>query len=205
MDNYATSHRPGAPQMYPPNRQSFHAPPAFPGLMSPSLAAEVHGPASSRPSRADRQQRGPARSLLSSMPAGQQPAHYRAPRFAPKIGQSSPMASILLDPQHQPSPTTMRPQRKMGPQSRLRASRQPLDDPIEDEEEVLDEEGGQSKGDGSAADDSNLGESWKTTHAGTRDEDGDEDAQAPNHDRGVLGLVVQFSKHTEGRGAGVNF
>ncbi len=204
MDNYAVSHRPGAPSMYPPNKQSFHAPPAFPGLMSPMLAADVHGPALSRQGRADRQQRGPARSILSNTPAGQQSTYHRTPRFAPLVAQSSPMASILLDPQHQPSRTAVRPKRMLGTQSRLRASRQPLDDPMEDEEEALHEESVHSKGDGTAADDSNLGESWKTTHAGTRDEDGDEDTQAPNHDRGVLGLVVQFSKHTEGRGAGVN-
>jgi len=202
MDNYATSHRPGAPFMHPQIRQSFHAPPAFPGLMSPTLAAEVHGPILSRPVRG--QQRGPARSILSNTPSGQQSTHHRTPRFAPKAGQSSPMASILLDPQHQPSPTAIRPKRKLTTQSRLRASRQPLDHPIEDEEAALNEENGQSRGDGSAADDSNLGESWKTTHAGTRDEDGDEDAQATNHDRGVLGLVVQFSKQNEGRGAGVS-
>lgn len=80
---------------------------------------------------------------------------------------------------------------------------------MEDEEEALAENGGHSAGDGSegAADESNLGESWKTTRAGTRDEDGDEEAEATNHDRGpgVLGLVYQFSKaQTEGRGTGVS-
>ncbi len=88
-------------------------------------------------------------------------------------------------------------------------SRKPLEDPLEDEEEALAENGRHSGGDvsESGADESNLGESWKTTRAGTRDEDGEEDVQANNQDRGpgVLGLVYQFSKaQTEGRGAGVS-
>lgn len=200
IDNYGPNQRPGAP---------FHTPPAFPGMMSPTLAAEVHGPAISRLERVNRQ-RGPNRSTtMFGIKAGQQSFHNRTPRFASVAGNSSPMASILLDPQHQPSKTGLRTQRKLGSQSRLRNSRKPLEDPIEDEEEALVENGGHSAGDGSegAPDESNLGESWKTTRAGTRDGEGEEEFQATNHDRGpgVLGLVYQFSKaQTEGRGAGVS-
>ena len=204
MDNYATSHRPGAPYLHHPSKQSFHAPPMYPGLMSPSLAPEVAGQVLNRYGRQDRSARSAGRSTYSNTPAGQNPAPHRTPRFAPKGAQDSPMASIILDPQHQPVTSAMRAQRRFGTQSRLRASRQPLDDPIEDEEEDADGNGGQSRNDGSGADDSNLGESWKTTQAATRDQDADEDAQASDHDRGVLGLVVQFSKQTEGRGAGVS-
>ena len=204
MDNYAVSHRPGAPSMYPPNRQSFHAPPAFPGLMSPTIATDAQGPPSGRQGRAEQLQRGPGRSIMANMSAGHQSSHHRTPRFAPLVGHSSPMASIVLDPQHQPASMAVRSKNRLSSRSRLRASRQPLDDPVEDEEDTLREEGDQSRGDGSAADDGNLDGSWKTTHAGNREEDGDEDAQTHNHDRGVLGLVVQFSRNTEGRGTGVN-
>ncbi len=209
IDNYAANQRPGAPFLRPTSRQSFHAPPNFPGLMSPTLAAEIQGPALGRPSRTDRQSRGPARSILSAVPAAQHSANHRTPRFAPVGGRSSPMASILLDPQHQPSSTGLRSQRRLGTHSRLQASRMPLDDPLEDEEETLMENEGQAKGDLSegAGDESNLGESWKTTRAGNRDEDVGEDAQATNNDRGpgVLGLVAQFAKtQTEGRGTGVS-
>lgn len=82
----------------------------------------------------------------------------------------------------------------------------PLEHPQEDEEESLTQNGEHQGSDGEA-DESNLGESWKTTRAGTRDEDDEEEVRANNNDRGpgVLGLVYQFSKaQTEGRGAGVS-
>lgn len=205
IDNYVTNQRPGAPFLHPTTRSSFHVPPVFPGLMSPTLTAEVHGPALSRPARADRHKRAPTRSALSGVTAGQQLVHQRNPRFAPTGDHASPMASILLDPQHQPAPTGPRTQRRFGTQSRLRTTTKPLEDPLEDEEEALRENDGRLGADGSegAADDSHLGESWKTTHAGTLDENGDEDVQATNDDRGpggILGLVYQFSKAQEGRG-----
>lgn len=197
IDNYGPNQRPGAP---------FHTPPAFPGMMSPTLAAEAHGPAIGRLDRA----RGPNRStIMSGIKSGQHSLHHRSSRFTPVAGQASPTASILLDPQHQPTRTGLRSQRKLGTQSRLRDSRKPIQDPIEDEEEGLGENGQQYTGDGSerGLEDSNLGESWKTTRAGTRDEEGEGEVQAYNHDRGpgVLGLVYQFSKaQNEGRGAGVS-
>ena len=206
---YDPKQRPGAPYTHQMSRQSFYAPPTFPGLMSPTLTAEAYGPALSRPNKVDRQSRGLTRSILSGAPVGQHSAYHRTPRFAPEAGRSSPMASILLDPQHQPSSTGLRKQRRHGTQSRLQGSRMPMDDPLEDDEEALMDNAGISKGDGSegAGNESNLGESWKTTRAGNRDEDGEEDAQATNHDRGpgVLGLVAQFAKtQTEGRGTGVS-
>ena len=209
IDNYGPNQRFGAPFLHSTSKQSFHAPPAFPSMMSPTIAAEMHGPITSKAGRTDRQ-RGLNRSTVtSSVPTGQQSVHHRTSRFAPMAGHASPMASILLDPQHQPHAAGLRTQRKLGTQSKLRASRMPLGDPMEDEEEPQAVGGGHSGGDLSEgpADESNLGESWKTTRAGTRDEDGEEEVQANYHDRGpgVLGLVYQFSKaQTEGRGAGVS-
>jgi len=206
IDNYVTNQRPGAPFLHPTTKQSFHAPPAFPGLMSPSLGPEAHG--LGRAGRADRQPRAPNRSSISGAGATPQSIHHKTPRFAAAGGHGSPMASILLDPQHQPSPESFRAQRKFGAQSRLRNSRKPLGDPIEDGEEDVLNNAAPSAEDGSeGADDSNLGESWKTTRAATRDDDGDDDPDAKNDDigGGVLGLVYQFSKaQTEGRGKGVN-
>ena len=207
IDNYVTNQRSGAPYLHHSVKRNFHPPPAFPGLMSPTLAAELNGPGSSRLDRLDRQYRGPSRSVL----AGQGPrprSTHPTPRFTPTGGQLSPVASILLDPHHQPSrfgsKTPHRPSH-----SRLRASRKPLVDPVEDENELTLENTQRSVGDGSegAVTDSNLGESWKTTRAGTRDDDGEDDMQGISQDRGpgVLGLVYQFSKaQTEGKGTGVN-
>lgn len=207
LDNYVTNQRAGVPYLHPTAKRTFHPPPAFPGLMSPTLTAEGNAQASGRPDRSGPQQRRRSRSVFGG-PGLRHQSEQRTPRFAPVGVQSSPVASILLDPQHQPSQTGLRTPHRVGNQSRLRASRKPLVDPVEDEEEVLLEDTRPTVGEGSegAADDSNLGESWKTTRAGAPDE-GEDDAQANNHDRGpgVLGLVYQFSKaQTEGRGTAVN-
>ncbi len=209
IDNYVTNQRPAAPFLHPTSTSSFHVPPVFPGLMSPTLAAEAHGPAPSRPARAERHKRAPSRSALAGAMTGQQMAHQRTPRFAPAAGHASPMGSILLDPQHQPAHAGVKPQRRFGTQSRLRMSTKALQDPLEDEEEAMLENDGRLGADGSEgrADESNLGESWKTTRAGTLDDNGEEGVEATNDDRGpggILGLVYQFSKAQEGRGAGVS-
>lgn len=199
IDNYVTNQRSGAPFLHPPSKTKFHAPPTFPGLMSPTLAAEIKGQnvQSSRTGRSDRSQRFPNRSSMS----GAQPIYPRTPRFAPTGGQSSPMASILLDPHHQPSAASLRAQRKAGAQSRLRNSQMPFKDPVEDEEDDTMEDAVLSGGDDGegVVDESNLGESWKTTRAGTVDEGEDQYVQATDHDKGpgVLGLIYQF---TEGKG-----
>jgi len=207
IDNYVTNQRPGAPYLHPSVKRNFYPPPAFPGMMSPTLAPELNGPGSSRLDRGDRQHRGPSRSILGGPGTGSRSVH-RTPRFAPTGGQLSPVASILLDPQHQLSRLgTKTPHRPV--QSRLRSSRKTLVGTVEDEEDIPLEDTRRSAGDGSegAAADSNLGDSWKTNRAGARDDDGEEDVQGMNQDRGpgVLGLVYQFSKaQTEGRGTGVN-
>ena len=82
-------------------------------------------------------------------------------------------------------------------------------DTIEDEEEE-EPNGAEDAGDAASGegltDQSNLGESWKTTRAGAidDDEDGDE-GQAAEGEKGtgVLGLIYQFQKaQTDGRGPG---
>lgn len=190
IDNYVTRQRPGIP------RRNFHPPPTFPGMMSPTLGAKIKTPAAGG--------RDGSRQRMRNNHSGQ-----RTPRFAPIVGQSSPMASILLDPQHQPSQSDLRTPHRAITQSRLKPSRKPIIGPVEDEEELLLEDNQRSGGDGSegAVAESNLGESWKTTRAGALDEESEEDTKAITQDRGpgVLGLVYQFSKaHTEGRGTTVN-
>ena len=209
IDNYGPNQRPEAPFLHSTSKQSFHAPPTFPSMMSPTLAAEMRVSANHRLGKTE-QQRGPKRpNMMSGTLPGQQSLYRPTPRFAPPASHSSPMTSLLLDPQHQPNAAGIRSQRKIATQNRLRTSQKPLEDPIEDEEEASAENNGQSGGDVSegGVGESNLGESWKTTRAGTREEDGEEDAEAIKYERGpgVLGLVYQFSKaQTEGRGAGVS-
>jgi autophagy-related protein 9 len=92
LDNYVVNPKTGIPGHLPPGlRQQFQPPPAFPGLNSPTLAAEMQH------SRLGRSERARSRAPVG----GSHPA--RTPRSGPALPQPSPMASILLDPHHQPS------------------------------------------------------------------------------------------------------
>ena len=86
IDNYVVNPKTGMPSHSHPHKHHFHPPPAFPGLQSPTLAADVQA------SRTGRSERPISR--------GQVPT--RTPRFGATIAPS-PMASMLLDPHHQPS------------------------------------------------------------------------------------------------------
>ncbi|KAL9636552.1 MAG: hypothetical protein Q9164_002747 [Protoblastenia rupestris] len=203
-DAYGPNPRPGAPHLYAANKQSFYAPPAFPGLMSPTLPTEGQDPSFSRAHKIDLQ-RVPHRSILVGAGTTNQSVHRRTPRFTSANMQSLPVASMLLDPHHQPTAASARRANKLGTQSRSRTHRAALNHPIEDEEETPPDNPTHSVENGSeaAVEESNLGESWKTTQAGMRDDEDDEDT---NQDRnpGVLGLVYQFSRaQTDGR-PGVN-
>lgn len=205
MNNYVDNQPTGAAYPSSTNRLNFYPPPAFPGLTSPSPAADF-GQARNRPERQDYPRR---RTSQIRRPAVAQHSLHRTSRFAPVGGHSSPVASILLDPQHQPSQSTLRTNRYMSAQSRLRNPRMAHANLLEDEEQLPDDydQPGTGGSEGGAADDSNLGESWKTTRAGNPEDDGAESAPSSNTDRGpgVLGLVYQFSKaKTGGRGTGVN-
>ena len=209
IDNYVTNPRPGVPYLHPSTKRQFYPPPTFPGLMSPTLAPEMPGPSKGRYDKSDRSLRNTTRQPRPVATSGLSPLR-RTPHFAPSGGQPSPINSILLDPQHQPSSSSFRTGHRLGTHSRLRAPRKPRTGPIEDDEEAQMEHDGQSGGDISAgaADDNNLGESWKMTRAGALDEEEvEEGVQTVTGDKGpgVLGLVYQFSRaQTEGRGAGVN-
>ncbi|KAG8529309.1 uncharacterized protein KY384_005945 [Bacidia gigantensis] len=203
IDNYVTNQRPGAPFLRPTNKNSFHAPPTFPGLMSTSLVADAQSPYLGTVPRSDRS-KAHHRSVLAGAGVGTQAAHRRTPRFAPSGSQASPVASMLLDPYHQPSVGSAQRVRRFGAQSRLRASRTPIDHPIEDEEADFEDHMPHvtDLGEDGIIQESNLGGSWKTTKAGARDNEDEDDDEGENEDKapGVLGLVYQFSKaQNEGR------
>lgn len=93
LDNYVVNPKTGIPGYLPPNaRHGFQPPPAFPGLQSPTLGADM------TTSRMGRSEMGRARSRARGDPS--QPG--RPQRFGPQPSAPSPMASILLDPHHQP-------------------------------------------------------------------------------------------------------
>ncbi|KAK8117269.1 uncharacterized protein PG998_005550 [Apiospora kogelbergensis] len=94
LDNYVYNPRSGLPGNHPigpAGRHQFHPPPAFPGLNSPTLAADM------RASRLGRADMSRSRAPHNSHQAG------KTPRFGPALPQPSPMASMLLDPHNQPS------------------------------------------------------------------------------------------------------
>ena len=206
IDNYVSNQRPGAHYIHSANRRSFHAPPTFPSLISPTSDAEAQNPSPVQGGHADRH-KAPNRSVTAGFGADNRSSHIRTQRVVPEQSQPFPMASILLDPQHQPSSRSVQRARKLDNQSRLRISHAPLDHPIEDEEEAASDMTPRLEENGSegAEDESNLDESWKTDRVGIRDEGDAEDGDGWKEDKapGVLGMVYQFSRATEGR-PGVN-
>jgi autophagy-related protein 9 len=86
IDNYVINPKTGIPGHIPPGgQQQFHPPPAFPSLKSPTLATDTYD---------TNIHRSDVGRLRSRNPGGV------IPRTAPTL--ASPMASMLLDPHHQP-------------------------------------------------------------------------------------------------------
>lgn len=200
LDNYLLNPKTGVPGHQPPGvRHPFNPPPAFPGLMSPTLAADMHG---SRVGRTE------ARTIIRGPNDPQQPA--RTPRFARSTTASgSPMASILLDPHHHPSSS------EFGARSVRKSSRSwyqgrrgnnIIEEPMEDEDELgrpVIQPGRSHAIDETVA---NLGEStWEVSPTrgrarGGRDEEEDADQVA---DGGVLGLLYQMQRHGKPPGVSI--
>lgn len=203
VDNYVTNQRPGAPFIHPEQRQGFHAPPVFPGLAT-SVAGDLHNEGMSMIMRPTRHTK--ATSKLASVGVhGNRSIHKRTPKMGAATDVSSPIASVLLDPQNQPMQMTAQSQRRVPPQSRLRTLGRPLESQLEIDEGK--DAATLPKADVGTIDDDILSESWKTTHAGDREDHSVDNTHFANDERdpGVLGLVYQFSKaHTDGRGTGVN-
>ena len=194
LDNYATNPKTGIPGHVPPSMSPqdvgkgtpFQMPPAFPGLMSPTLAANANLMASRAGSRVPE---------LPKQRSGSRIVPNRAPYVQP-----SPMPSMMLDRSQFGGPSKSvygNPGR-----SRYQAGRNIL--PEEDEVDI--------KGKGKEPismqrEESGLDhEVWETSPTrsmeGRRDIGGD--GQEGDLGGGVLGLLYQFQKmRTDGR-AGVN-
>lgn len=198
LDNYSLNPRTGIPGHLPPGARSqaqFNPPPAFPGLMSPTLAADMQ---SSRMGRSERR----ARPGVSGMPQV-----ARTSRFPAQNMLASPMPSILLDPQHQPSASGFGGRSgRRNSRSRYQTRTNIIEEPIED----VDESGTAGAGQRLVSKDAyesegGLGESrWETspTRSGKMQEE--EDQEDTPGGGGVLGLLYQFQKaQTAGR-PGVN-
>ena len=207
IDNYVNNQRPGAPYLHAVDKQIFHPPPTFSGMMSSALAAATR-PITNRVERRDLQQHahGP---LRQSRLGANHPSVHRTPRFAPVNGALSPTASVLLDPRHHaPSPIQRAVSRRTA-RSQPRAFRNAIVD-LAEEEDVGPQHDSRSdprSQDDRTVDESNLSESWKTTRAGNVEDDGDNETRASKTEKGpgVLGLAALYLKaQTEGKGTGVN-
>ncbi|RDL31849.1 Uncharacterized protein BP5553_09251 [Venustampulla echinocandica] len=193
LDNYILNPKTGIQGHIPPGaRQAFHPPPAFPGLMSPALAADMQ---TSRMGRSERR--------IGRAPGGLSQAQAaRTPRFPPAAAHGSPMTSILLDPHHQPSASGFGGRSgRRNSRSRYQARQNIIEDPMEDED--VDEDGRDPRRSNISQESvAGLGESrWETSPTrGARGEDVEDEEDAPAGAGGVLGLLYQFQKaQTDGR------
>ncbi|CAK7567565.1 MAG: autophagy protein atg9 [Sporothrix epigloea] len=101
LDNYVINPKTGIPGHHPPgsgrHHTHFHSPPAFPGLDSPTHAADIRNRGISG-----------IGATVSGGGGVMQALAARTPRFgSSSIALPSPMASILLDPHHQPTATSL--------------------------------------------------------------------------------------------------
>ncbi|KAI9755565.1 MAG: autophagy protein atg9 [Lichina confinis] len=215
IDNYSRSPRTraGPSQFAAPRPHDASAgAPSHAGVGTTALAPDTSVAGSSR---GDRPVRPSARAALAGSIA-----QARRPGQPTALGPREPgasMASMLLDAQ-QPSSFVQQRSPRQRPQGRYQSGSHPLAEDVVVSELEHDAAPTQLMADatssgsgGGIGDDSNLGESWKTTRAaavGEEDDEGDEriDGMAGDGEVGVLGLLYQFQRaRTEGRGGGVGF
>lgn len=185
LDNYAANPKTGIPGHLPPGpKPSFHPPPSFPGIGSPTLAADMQGSHIGRTGT----ETGRARSRA---PGG------RGPRIG-AMPQPSPMASMLLDQHHQP------PGGNMVARS-LHASRYPRG--YRGESQIIEETEASSIRRNGEDDElyepgGALGESvWETSPArGVTRENSAANTEDP--EAGVLGLIYQLQQTQRPRRGG---
>ncbi len=195
LDNYLLNPKTAVQGHVPPGvRHNFHPPPTFPGLMSPTLAADM------QTSRMGRSERRPGSRAPGGMPSA------RTPRFAPTAAFGSPMQSILLDPHHQPSASGFggRSTRRASSRSRYQARQDIIEEPIEDEEEPQTARPGEDSREPyeSVA---GLDESrWEVSPTRASKDVDEDDAEGGLDRRGVLGLLSQLKKARTDFGGGIN-
>jgi autophagy-related protein 9 len=196
IDNYVLNPKTGVPGHIPPGvRQQqqqgqFQLPPSFPGLMSPTLAADM------QTSRMGRSGGRPLNRGSSAIPQTS-----RTPRFQP-ANHASPMPSILLDPHHQPSSSGFGGRSvRRNSRSRYQARENIMEEPIEDEDEADAQGSGPQSREVFESTVGLEGSRWETSPTrGISKEASEEEGDAGNTGGGVLGLLYQFQKaQTDGR------
>ncbi|KAL2024822.1 hypothetical protein VTK56DRAFT_5643 [Thermocarpiscus australiensis] len=180
--NFGLNPKTGGLSHLPPGlRDRFHPPPAWPSVSSPPLAADLQT----------------SRMGLGERPRNRAPA--RPPRYGPHaLPQPSPMASILLDPHHQPPIPNLNTRTAHHPSRQARGGYQGESDIIE---EALEDVGEVSDG-GKRQDEEEAYESggvldesaWQTSPARTisRENSAAEGRGPP--DAGVVQMIYQFNQ-----------
>jgi autophagy-related protein 9 len=191
LDNYVINPRTGIPGHLPPGaRNQFQPPPAFPSLQSPTLAADM---AASRLGRSEVGRAG------SRGPGG--PSHTgRAQRHGMAAPATlSPMASILLDPHHQPPASTLG--RSMHRTRRARHSGDIIEEGFEGEGNGA--EGRRGDEDDAYESGHGLDESaWQASPAQTLGRD-NSTANEGDREDGVFGMMYQFQRELQHRPGGM--
>jgi autophagy-related protein 9 len=192
IDNYVINPKTGIPGHIPPGlRHQFHPPPAFPGLNSPTLAADMYGSYG-----AGRQDAGRSRSRIAI------PNSSRVGRANSARPQPSPMASILLDPHHQPGGANAG-ARSFHRSRHTRSHRgepQTIEETLEDgnqSRQVMEDDEDAEEGEGI------LGESTWQTSPGKGLSRENSAAHAEEPESGVLGLITQLRQTQYNRRGGV--
>ncbi|KAI9147887.1 Autophagy-like protein [Paramyrothecium foliicola] len=189
IDNYVINPKTGIPGHMPPSaRQQFYPPPAFPGLSSPTLGADMHASWTGR---------GDVGRNRSRAPGSMAP---RTPQVGPALAQPSPMASLLLDPHHHPaSGSTLAKSlhRSRHPRTGYRGEGQIIEESFEGGT------GARRTGDDDIYEDGGgLGESiWETSPGkGLSRENSAATSKEP--ETGVLGLIYQLQQTQPSRRGG---
>ncbi|KAF4589364.1 Autophagy-related protein 9 [Ophiocordyceps camponoti-floridani] len=179
IDNYVINPRTGIPGHMPPGmRQQFYPPPTFPSLNSPTLATDMQGSHVGRPVESGR-----TRSRMVGL-SGKRVAR----RGGHAIALPSPMASVLLDPDHQP-PAVNLVARSMHNPRHNRASYRGKDQVIEETAEDRDAEDEPRQGDYGLMEES----TWETSPG----QDLSRETSTVNVDEteaGVLEMIYQLQQ-----------
>jgi autophagy-related protein 9 len=193
MDHYASNPGRGSRSKM---GKLFPLPPAFPAMSSLGSPTQTY----------DFPQGNPRQSMMgfAAGKGGRQSVHGATPRFGPRDHHGSPMHSVLLDPQNQPTSMPHARGVTSSPRQTAQAGAARLRSRPQNHGERA-EEAGKSLPTTSRIleEDSMLGDSWRTDQAAELDEE-DGGVKTNADDPGVLGMLLNFQKaHAEGRGLGI--
>lgn len=176
LGNYGNfSLDPRAAHLPPGPRNQFHPPPVWPSINSPPPAADLHT----------------SRMGHTRVRGG---AATKTPRYGPALSQPSPMASILLDPHHQPPVSNLASRTAHFPRHQRDSHREVIEETLEDEGDVSDigrrQEDEEAYESGGALDES----AWQTSPARTLSRENSAAEGRGPPEAGVVHMIYQFNQ-----------